>query len=98
MIGSSRLSNGFFDTFMTYAVDRQEVHKFTLSNAAKDLRYVNAMADSAGLMTVMAGAVKQYFAHGEASGHGADFVPTLTDLVGRLNGMDMAEEAKKGRD
>lgn len=97
VIGSSRLSNGFFDTFMTYAVDREEVHKFTISNAAKDLRYVNAMADDAGLVTVMAAAAKQYFAHVEASGNGADFVPSITDHVGRLNGMDMEAEAKKGR-
>lgn len=97
VIGSSRLSNGFFDTFMTYAVDRDAVHKFAIANAAKDLRYLNAMADDAGVMTVMASAAKQYFAHVEASGHGGDYVPTLTDHVGRLNGLDMAEEAKKGR-
>ncbi len=97
VIGSSRLSNGFFDTFMTYAVDREEVHKFTISNAAKDLRYVNAMADEVGLVTVMAAAAKQYFAHVEASGHGADFVPKITDHVARLNGLDMDVEAAKGR-
>ena len=97
VIGSSRLSNGFFETFMTYAVDREEVHKFSISNAAKDLRYLNAMADDAGLMSVMASAAKQYFAHVEAAGNGGDYVPTLTDHVGRLNGLDMAEEAKKGR-
>lgn len=97
VIGSSRLSNGFFDTFMTYAVDREEVHKFTISNAAKDLRYVNAMADDAGLVTVMAAAAKQYFAHVEASGQGDDFVPKITDHVARLNGMDMDIEAAKGR-
>jgi 3-hydroxyisobutyrate dehydrogenase-like beta-hydroxyacid dehydrogenase len=97
VIGSSRLANGFFDTFMTYAVDREEVHKFTISNAAKDLRYVNAMADDAGLVTVMAAAAKQYFAHVEAAGHGADFVPKITDHVGKLNGLDMAAEAAKGR-
>lgn len=96
VIGSSRLSNGFFDTFMTYAVDREEVHKFTIANAAKDLRYVNSMADDAGLMTVMAGAVKQYFAHVEAAGNGADYVPKVTDHVAKLNGMDMDVEAKKG--
>ena len=98
VLGSSRLANGFMETFMTYAVDREEVHKFTIENAAKDLRYVNAMADNAGMMTVMASAAKQYFAHIEAAGHGADFVPKLTDHVGRLNGLDMAVEAAKGRD
>ncbi|KMK68257.1 NAD(P)-dependent oxidoreductase [Puniceibacterium sp. IMCC21224] len=99
VIGSSRLTNGFFDTFMTYAVDRdREIHKFTIANAAKDLRYVNAMADNAGLMTVMAAAAKQYFAQVEASGHGGDYVPMITDHVGRLNGLDMEAEAAKGRD
>ncbi|MFQ1701994.1 NAD(P)-dependent oxidoreductase [Loktanella agnita] len=98
VIGSSRLTNGFFETFMTYAVDREEVHKFTIANAAKDLRYVNAMADSAGLVTVMAAAAKQYFAHVDASGNGGDFVPTITDHVARLNGLDMEVEAAKGRD
>lgn len=97
VIGSSRLSNGFFDTFMTYAVDREELHKFTISNAAKDLRYLNAMADDAGLMTVMAAAAKQYFAHIEASGNGGDYVPKITDHIGRLNGLDMEAEAAKGR-
>jgi 3-hydroxyisobutyrate dehydrogenase-like beta-hydroxyacid dehydrogenase len=95
VIGSSRLTNGFFESFMTYAVDREEVHKFTIANAAKDLRYVGAMADAAGLTTIMASAAKQYFAQAEASGHGADFVPSITDRVGALNGLDMAVEAKK---
>jgi 3-hydroxyisobutyrate dehydrogenase-like beta-hydroxyacid dehydrogenase len=95
VIGSSRLTNGFFETFMTYAVDREEVHKFTIANAAKDLRYVGAMADAAGLTTIMASAAKQYFAQAEASGHGGDFVPSITDRVGALNGLDMAAEAKK---
>ena len=96
VIGSSRLTNGFFETFMTYAVDREEVHKFTIANAAKDLRYVGAMADAAGLTTIMASAAKQYFAAAEASGHGGDFVPSITDRVGAINGLDMAAEAAKG--
>jgi len=54
-----------------------------------------AMADAAGLTTIMASAAKQYFAQAEASGHGADFVPSITDRVGALNGLDMAAEAKK---
>ena len=99
VIGSSRLSNGFFDTFMTYAVDRdREIHKFTIDNAAKDLRYVNAMAADAGLVNIMAGAAKHYFTHAEAIGRGGDYVPMLIDHVARLNGMDMEVEAAKGRD
>lgn len=99
VIGSSRLSNGFFDTFMTYAVDRdREVHKFTIENASKDLRYVNAMAAEAGIVNIMAGAAKHYFTHVEALGQGGDYVPMLIDHVARINGMDMEVEAAKGRD
>ncbi len=98
VIGASRLSNGFFDTFMTYAVDRdREIHKFTIANAAKDLRYVGAMADDAGVVSVMASAAKQYFTHIEAIGKAGDYLPMLTDHVGNMNGMDMSDEAKKGR-
>ncbi|SPH17221.1 2-hydroxy-3-oxopropionate reductase [Defluviimonas aquaemixtae] len=98
VIGSSRLGNGFFDTFMRYTVDRdRDAHKFTVTNAAKDIRYANAMAMDAGLVNVMAAATRHYFAHVEAIGAGADYVPMLSDHVARLNGLDMAKEAKKGR-
>lgn len=96
VIGASRLSNGFFDTFMGYTVDRnRDIHKFTIQNAHKDVRYVNNMATDAGMMTLMAGAVRQYYAHAEAIGLGSDYVPMIGDHVARLNGIDMDEEVKK---
>lgn len=98
VIGGSRLGNGFFDTFMRYVADRdRDAHKFTISNASKDLRYVNAMATEAGVVNIMASAARHYFAHAEALGYAADFVPMVADHVARLNGMDMQEEAAKGR-
>jgi 3-hydroxyisobutyrate dehydrogenase-like beta-hydroxyacid dehydrogenase len=97
VIAPSRLGGGFFDTFTRYAVDRDEnAHLFTLANAAKDLRYVNAMATEAGVMNVMAGAARHYYTHAEATGQGGRFVPMLSDIVAALNGMDLAEEVKKG--
>ncbi len=96
VIGSSRLTNPFFDTFMRYVVDRdRNAHKFSVTNAAKDLRYVNAMAMEAGAMTMMASAAREYFAHVEAIGAGGDYVPMLADHVARMNGLDMEEEAAK---
>jgi len=98
VIGSSRLGNGFFDTFMKYTVDRdREAHKFSIANASKDVRYANAMAADAGVMTLIASATRQYFTHVEAIGHGEDFVPILSDHIARLNGLDMEKEAKKDR-
>jgi 3-hydroxyisobutyrate dehydrogenase-like beta-hydroxyacid dehydrogenase len=98
VIGSSRLSNGFFDTFMNYTVDRnKDAHKFSIANAAKDVRYANAMAADAGARTLIASAPRQYFSHVEAVGHGADYVPWIGDHIGRLNGIDMEAEVAKGK-
>lgn len=98
VIGPSRLGSGFFGTFMQYVCDRDEnAHKFSIANMSKDIRYVNAMATDAGVVNVMAAAAKHYFTHAEAIGAGGDFVPMLSDHVGRLNGLDMAEEVRKGQ-
>ena len=98
VIGPSRLGSGFFGTFMTYVCERdRDAHKFSIANMSKDIRYVNAMATDAGVMNVMAAAAKHYFTHAEAIGAGQDYVPMLSDHVGRLNGLDMEAEVKKGR-
>ena len=96
VIAPSRMGCGFFDTFMNYVVDRnREAHKFAIANAVKDLRYVNSMAADAGIMTVMASAAQQYYTHVEAIGAAQDYVPMLSDHVGRLNGVDL-DTVKKG--
>ena len=97
VIGSSRLSNGFFDTFMAGAVggDR-EIHKFTITNAAKDLRYCAAMAMAGGMANPMGAAMRSMFAAAEASGRGGDFVPRLAELFAAANGLDLAAEVQKG--
>ena len=51
VIGSSRLGNGFFDTFMKYTVDRdRNAHLFTITNASKDVRYLANMAADARVL------------------------------------------------
>jgi 3-hydroxyisobutyrate dehydrogenase-like beta-hydroxyacid dehydrogenase len=97
VIGPSRMGNGFFDTFMRYVVDRDEnAHKFAIANAAKDLRYLNNMAADVQMMTIMGSAARHYYAHAEAIGHGDTYLPILSDLVGRLNGVNMEDEVRKG--
>lgn len=82
---------------MKYVVDRdRDAHKFAISFAAKDLRYVNNMAAQSQTMSIMASAVIQYYTHAEATGHGSDYVPMLSDLVAKLNCIDMEEEVRKG--
>lgn len=96
-IAPGRMGNGFFDTFMQYVVDRdRDAHKFAISNAAKDLRYIGNMAADVQMMTIMASAARHYYAHAEAIGHAGDYVPMLSDLVGTLNGIDMADAVRAG--
>lgn len=96
VIGGSRLSNGFFETFMRAAVDRErDVHKFTITNAAKDTRYAAAMATEAGMANPLGAAIRNAFAQMEAAGKGGDYVPWLADHIAALNGLDLEATAKK---
>jgi 3-hydroxyisobutyrate dehydrogenase-like beta-hydroxyacid dehydrogenase len=89
VIRGSRMDCGFYRTFMGYALEGdRDAHRFTLANAYKDLRYVEAMANAANCATTVASAVKNTYALGVAlSGGGPeDYVPHLPDYVGRANG------------
>lgn len=98
VISPSRMGNGFFETFMGYVVDRnRDSHKFSIANASKDLRYLNDMASDADMVNIMAGAAKHYYTHAMAIGRGEDYVPMLSDVVGAINGIDIAAEVKKGK-
>lgn len=96
VIGASRMSNGFFETFMAGSVGGEpEIHKFTIANAAKDTRYAAQMADAAGAMNPMGAAIKNYFCQAETAGRGADYLPALAAHVAALNGLDLSVEAAK---
>lgn len=99
VIGSSRMNNGFFETFMRYVVDRErDAHKFTIENASKDVRYAANMASAAGVVNIMGASVKHFYTHVEAIGKGGDYVPMVSDHFAALNGLNMAEEVEKGKD
>jgi 3-hydroxyisobutyrate dehydrogenase-like beta-hydroxyacid dehydrogenase len=89
VIRGSRMDCGFYQTFMGYALEgNRDAHKFTLSNAYKDTRYLESMSNAAGCTTQLASTVKNYYAMAVAmGGNGAqDYVPHLTDYVARING------------
>ena len=97
VIAPSRMGNGFFETFMAYVVDRnRESHKFTITNAAKDIRYLNKMASDSNVMNIMAAAALHYYTNAEATGHGADYVPMLSDHVGALSGIVLEDAVREG--
>lgn len=91
VIRGGRMDCGFYQTFMGYALEgNREAHKFTIGNAYKDMRYVEAMANAATVATPMASAIKNSFALAMATGGDGptDFVPHLSDFVARANGLD----------
>lgn len=90
VIRGGRMDCGFYQTFMGYTIDgNREAHRFTLSNAYKDLRYLGSMADAAAVTNPVGSAVKNSFA--TATGLGGtgpeDYVPHLVDFIARANGL-----------
>jgi 3-hydroxyisobutyrate dehydrogenase-like beta-hydroxyacid dehydrogenase len=91
VIGGGRMSCVFYETFMQYVVGRdREAHKFTITNAHKDLRYLMNLANASGSANVVAPVVKGYLASAEAMGKGEDYLPMLSDHVASLNGVELA--------
>lgn len=87
VIGSGRMANGFYETFMKWTLNHDEsAHRFAISNAHKDMRYLASMANEAGALNPMGAVVKNYFAGAEAAGQGQRYVPMLADYVRELNG------------
>lgn len=90
VIRGGRMDCGFYQTFMGYAVGgNREAHKFTLTNALKDMRYLESMADGVSLANPVGNAVKNTFALAHAAGGAGpeDYVPHLVDYVARQNGI-----------
>jgi 3-hydroxyisobutyrate dehydrogenase-like beta-hydroxyacid dehydrogenase len=82
---------GFYQTFMRWTLEGdRDAHKFTIANAFKDLRYLEAMADAAGLPNPMGNAAKNAFALAHAAGGAQDYVPMLPTHIGRIAGVDLA--------
>ncbi|WAJ26398.1 NAD(P)-dependent oxidoreductase [Antarcticirhabdus aurantiaca] len=89
VIRGSRMDCGFYRTFMGYALEGdRNAHKFTLANAYKDMRYVEAMANASGCATTVSSAVKNTYALAVSSSGGGpdDYVPHLVDHVAKANG------------
>ena len=99
VIRGGRMDCGFYQTFMRWTLDGdRDAHKFTIANALKDLRYLEAMADAASLVNPMGNAAKNTFALASAAGGAERYVPMLATYVARANGIEdeRAEALKEG--
>jgi len=89
VIRGGRMDCGFYQTFMSCTLDgNREAHKFTLSNAFKDLRYLESMANAAAVATNMTSAAKNSFATAVSNGGSGptDYIPHLPEYIARANG------------
>ncbi len=90
VIRGGRMDNLFYQTFMEYTLrGNKEAHKFTLTNAFKDLRYLESMADDAGVANPLGNAVKNSFGLGVQQGGPEKMVPMLPELIAGLSGVDL---------
>jgi 3-hydroxyisobutyrate dehydrogenase-like beta-hydroxyacid dehydrogenase len=98
VIRGGRMDCGFYQTFMRWTLEGdRDAHKFTIANAFKDLRYLEAMADAAGLINPMGNATRNAFALANAAAGGPeDYVPMLATHIGRANGVDLVSRKGQG--
>ncbi len=88
VLRGSRMDCGFYQTFFRYVLEGdRNAHLFTLDNALKDMRYLEAMADAAKLSNPVGNAVKNSYAVAVAQGRGQEFVPMVSDAIAELNGV-----------
>ncbi|MGL4812859.1 MAG: NAD(P)-dependent oxidoreductase [Beijerinckiaceae bacterium] len=91
VLRGSRMDCGFYQTFFKYVLERdRNAHQFTIQNALKDVRYLDAMANTANVADPITVAVRNAFGLAVASGRGDDFVPMLSDFVADINGTSLA--------
>ena len=92
VIRGGRMHCPFYDTFMKYVLERdRNAHRFTLSNALKDVTYLAAFAQAAQVANPVGAAVRNSFAQAVAAGRADDYVPMLSDFVAEANGTSLTE-------
>lgn len=92
VIRGSRMDSGFYRTFFQYVLERdRDAHRFTLTNAHKDTRYLAALAEAMNVEAGVARAVRDLYAGAEAQGDGDRFVPELSDIVAARHDVSLVD-------
>ena len=91
VIRGGRMDNPFYQTFMRWTLEGdRDAHKFSISNAFKDMRYLESMMDAAGVANPLGNAIKNSFSTAVSAGAAEDYVPMLATHIARLNGVDLS--------
>ncbi|MBV8663042.1 MAG: NAD(P)-dependent oxidoreductase, partial [Hyphomicrobiales bacterium] len=95
VIRGGRMDCGFYQTFFKYVLERdRNAHRFTISNAHKDVTYLASFAQALGAANPVGAAVRNSFALALGAGHGEDYVPMLSDIVAQWNGVTPPKAAE----
>jgi 3-hydroxyisobutyrate dehydrogenase-like beta-hydroxyacid dehydrogenase len=89
VISAGGVNSGLFQMMVGKMLDGQQLDglKFTLVNAAKDLRYYTHFTESMMLPSVMGEAVHQSLVAANALGFGDKYVPSLFEAQEKLTGV-----------
>jgi 3-hydroxyisobutyrate dehydrogenase-like beta-hydroxyacid dehydrogenase len=93
VIKGGRMDCLFYQTFSKYVIDRDpNAHRFTIDNALKDVTYLASFAQAMGAANPVGAAVRNSFALAAGTGHGQNYVPTLSDFIAEVNGVSLTED------
>ena len=92
VVRGGRMDCLFYQTFARYVIDRDpNAHRFTLSNALKDMTYLASFAQAVGAANPMGATVRNSFAFAVGTGHGEGYVPSLSDIIATANGTALTD-------
>jgi 3-hydroxyisobutyrate dehydrogenase-like beta-hydroxyacid dehydrogenase len=89
VVSASGVNSGLFQAIVGKMLDGQQLDgiKFTLANAAKDLRYYTHLTESMMLPSIMGEAVHQSLVSANALGFGDKYLPSLVEAQEKLTGV-----------
>jgi 3-hydroxyisobutyrate dehydrogenase-like beta-hydroxyacid dehydrogenase len=89
LVSAGAVNSGLFQMIVGRMLESGQLDglKFTLSNAAKDLRYYTHLTESLMLPSIIGEAVHQSLVTANALGLGERYVPSLVEAQEKLNGI-----------
>lgn len=88
VVRGGRMDCPFYQTFFRWVLQRdRNAHKFAIRNGFKDMSYLAAFANAAGVANPIGAAVRNSFAQAVGAGRGEDYVPMLSDFIAEANGV-----------
>ncbi|PZQ46499.1 MAG: NAD(P)-dependent oxidoreductase [Rhodovulum sulfidophilum] len=86
VIRGGRMDCAFYQTFSKWYLEKDpDAHRFTISNALKDVTYLASLVNALGVANPMGAATRNTLAVAAGRGHAANYVPRLVDVIRDAN-------------